>query len=74
MASTGSEKFACFLSNISNPTMRTGLDFTSAQFDQAREAKPRTGSKCKDLKFSPVRIERFEMTSHTNNHYLFKVR
>jgi hypothetical protein len=23
--------------NISNPTMRTGLDFKSAQFDQARD-------------------------------------
>ena len=49
-------------SNISNPAMRTGLDF-----------KPRTGSKCEDLKSSPVRIGGFEMTSHTNKS-LLKVR
>jgi hypothetical protein len=37
--------------NISNPTMRTGLDSMSAQFDLTRlEAKPRTESKCEDLK------------------------
>jgi hypothetical protein len=51
--------------------MRTGLDFKSAQFDQP-EAKPRTGSKCENLKSSPVRVEGFEMTSHTNKS-LFKV-
>jgi hypothetical protein len=51
---------------VQNPTMRTGLDFKSAQ-----EAKPKTGSKCKDLKSSPVLIGGFEMTSHMNtvNHY-----
>ena len=33
--------------------MKTGLDSMSAQFDLARlEAKPRTGSKCEDLKSS----------------------
>ena len=52
--------------------MRTGLDFKSAQFDSSprnliqSEAKPRTGSKCEDLKSSPVRIGGFEMTSHAN--------
>ena len=28
--------FKHFVRNISNPTMRTGLDFKSAQFDQVR--------------------------------------
>ena len=49
--------------NISNPTMRTGLDFKSAQFDQI-------GSKFEDLKSSPVRIGGFEMTSHANKSLL----
>ena len=40
--------------------MRTGLDFN-------------TGSKCKDLKSSPVQIGELEMTSHTNKSIL-KVR
>jgi hypothetical protein len=56
--------------NISNPTMTTGLDFKSAQFDQP-EAKLRTGSKCEVLKSSPVRIGGFEMTSHANKSPLF---
>ena len=38
--------------NISNPSIRTGLDFKL------------------DLKSSPVRIEGFEMTSHTNKSLL----
>ena len=45
--------------NISNPTMRTGLDFKSVQFDPTR-------SNCKDLKSSPARIGEFGMTSQTN--------
>jgi hypothetical protein len=44
--------------------MRTGLDFESAQFHQARGEA---------LKSSPVRIEGFEITSRTNNS-LIKVR
>jgi hypothetical protein len=32
--------------------------------------KPRTGSKCEDLKSSPVRIGGFEMTSHANKSLL----
>ena len=59
--------------HISNPTMRTGLDFKSAQEDfkwtrfQVRaEAKPRTGSNCEALKSSPVRIGEFGITSITN--------
>jgi hypothetical protein len=47
--------------------MRTRLDFKSAQFDQVRGmAKPRTGSKCEDMKSKPVRIGGSEITSHTN--------
>jgi hypothetical protein len=34
------------------------------------EAKLRTGSKCEDLKSSPVRIGGFEMTSHANKSLL----
>ena len=45
--------------------MRTGLDFKSAQFDQF-EARPKTGSNCKDLKSSPVFMGGFGMTSQTN--------
>jgi hypothetical protein len=41
--------------------MRTGLDFKSAQFNPESEAKPTTGSKCEDLKSSPVRIGGFEL-------------
>jgi hypothetical protein len=60
-------KHPCFWSNISNPTMRTGLDFKYAQFDQVLGgAKPRTGSKCEDLESSPVRIGGFGMKSYTN--------
>ena len=51
--------------NISNPT---GLDFKAAQFDQVR-GKPRTGSKCEDLKSSAVQIGGFG-GSHTNNSLL----
>jgi hypothetical protein len=51
------------LCNISNPTMRTGLDFKSAQFDQVR-------SKAEDCEacnlVHAVRIGGFEMTSHAN--------
>jgi hypothetical protein len=54
----------CALSNISNPTMRTGLDFKFTQFDQARGEA---------LKSSPVRIEGFEMTSHTDKSLLNKM-
>ena len=51
--------------------MRARLDFKSAQFDHVRgEAKQRTGSKCEDLKSSPVRIGGFEMISHTNKSLL----
>ena len=50
--------------------MRIRLDFKSAQFDQVAEGKPRAGSKCEDLKSSPVRIGGFEMASHIVNHYL----
>jgi hypothetical protein len=47
--------------------MRTRLDFKSAQFDQVRGmVKPRTGSKCEDMKSRPVRIGGSEITSHTN--------
>jgi hypothetical protein len=35
------------------------------QFDQVR-GEAEAGSKCEDLKSSPVRIGGFEMTSHTN--------
>ena len=42
--------------NISNPTMRTGLDFKSARFDQVWG----------EAEYSPVRIGGFEMTAHTN--------
>ena len=45
--------------------MRTGLDFKSAQFDHS-EARPKTGSNCKDLKSSQVFMGGFEMTSQTN--------
>ena len=51
------------LCNISNPSMRTVLDFKYEQFDQVR-------SKCEKLKSSPVRIVGFEMTSHTNKSLL----
>jgi hypothetical protein len=50
--------------NISNPTMRTGLDLITSK------GKPRTGSKRDDLKSSLVRIRGFEMTSHTNKSLL----
>jgi hypothetical protein len=40
--------------------MRTELDFKSVQFE----------TKFEDLKFSPVRIGGFEMTSHTNKSLL----
>jgi hypothetical protein len=51
--------------------MRTGLDFKSAQFDQVRgEAEDWPGSKCEDLKSTPVRIGGFEMTSHANKSLL----
>jgi hypothetical protein len=59
-------RMASFRRNISNP--RTGLDFKSAQFDQVRgEAEDVLhGSKCEDLKSSPVRIGAFQMISHAN--------
>ena len=59
---------ASFRRKISNSTMRTALDFKSAQLDQVRgEAEDVLhGSKCEDLKSSPVRIGAFEMTSHAN--------
>ena len=53
-------------SNISNPTMRTGLDFKSAQFDPSHL----TGSNCKDLKSSPVRIGGFGITFQTNEYFI----
>jgi hypothetical protein len=50
--------------NISNPTMRTGLDFKSAQFDQGLDQNKRTWnlvlSELEDLKWHLIRI----------NHYL----
>ena len=50
----------CIWRNISNPTMRTGLDFKSAQFES--EEKPSTGAKCEDLKSSPFRIGGFDFS------------
>jgi hypothetical protein len=44
--------------------MRTGLDLKFTQFDQARGEA---------LKSSPVRIEGFEMTSHTDKSLLNKM-
>jgi hypothetical protein len=53
-------------SNISNPTMRTGLDFKSEQFDHVRgEAEDWIGMRGLEI-YSPVRIGEFEMTSRTN--------
>jgi hypothetical protein len=57
------------LCNISNPTMRTGLDFKSAQFDRVR-GEAEDWVKMRDLKSSPVRIGGFEMTSHANKSLL----
>jgi hypothetical protein len=54
----------CVLSNISNPTMRTGLDLKFTQFDQVRGEA---------LKSSPVRIGGFEITSHANKSLLNKM-
>jgi hypothetical protein len=52
-----------------NMTTRTELDLKSAQLIEP-EVKLRTGSKCEDLKSSPVQIGGFEMTSHTNKSLL----
>jgi hypothetical protein len=52
--------------NFSNLTMRTGLDFKSAQFDKVRgEAEDWIGMRGLEI-YSPVRIGEFEMTSRTN--------
>ena len=51
--------------NISNPTIRTRLDFKTRSLIQS-EAKPRTGPNCEDLKSSPVRTGGFGITSKTN--------
>ena len=52
--------------------MRPGLEFQVRNLIKS-EAKPRSGSKCEDLKSIPVRAGGFEMTSHTNES-LLKVR
>jgi hypothetical protein len=54
--------------------MRTGLDFKSAQLIKS-EAKPRIGSKCEDLKSSPVLVVGPVLVHLIRiNHYLIKVR
>ena len=66
------ERLPGIRSNISNPTMRAGLDL---KCENLKYSLVRIGelSKCENLKYSLVQIGGFEMTSHTNKS-LLKVR
>jgi hypothetical protein len=53
----GARLVCCYSScNISNPTMRTGLDFKSAQFDENAKTWNVVQSKLEDLKWHLIRI------------------
>jgi hypothetical protein len=62
----------CALFNIADYEDWTGFQVSPCNLIKS-EAKPRTGSKCEDLKSSPVRMGEFEMTSHTSKYLLLYI-